>query len=221
LGVIRQPSKGFRLTFEIKIIMADNPTFSVEEIKEWLIENIADRLEMKPEEIDINEPITHLGMSSREAIMLSGDLEEWLGFELPPELLYEYPEIGPLAEKLAEGPAAFAKAAPGPKIDFSEIPYANYVEAIRKNAEISPDKKAFVFLQDGENEHSSLTYAQLDSRARTIAAKLQSLGLENERALLIYPSGPEFVAAFLGCLYAKVTAVPAYPPTKTRGTNRL
>jgi acyl-CoA synthetase (AMP-forming)/AMP-acid ligase II/acyl carrier protein len=45
--------------------------------------------------------------------------------------------------------------------------------------------------------------------------------LENERALLIYPSGPEFIAAFLGCLYAKVVAVPAYPPTKTRGTNRL
>ena len=139
--------------------MADNAKYSVEEIKEWLIENIADRLEMKPEEIDIDEPVTHLGLSSREAIMLSGDLEEWIGFELPPELLYEYPEIGPLAEKLAEGPSAFASSTEKEKsIDFSAIPYANYVEAIRTNAAKLPEKKAFIFLKDGENEHEALNY---------------------------------------------------------------
>lgn len=202
--------------------MADTPKYSVEEIKEWLIENIADRLELSPEEIDIEEPVTHLGLSSREAIMLSGDLEEWIGFELPPELLYEYPEIGPLAEKLAEGPQAFAsKDAGNAAIDFSQIPYANYVEAIRTNAARFPDKRAFVFLKDGENEHEVLTYSQLDRRARAIAAKLLELGMEHEKALLIYPSGTDFITGFLGCLYANVVAVPAYPPTKTRGTDRL
>ncbi len=202
--------------------MADNAKYSVEEIKEWLIENIADRLEMKPEEIDIDEPVTHLGLSSREAIMLSGDLEEWIGFELPPELLYEYPEIGRLAEKLAEGPSAFASSTEKEKsIDFSAIPYANYVEAIRTNAAKLPEKKAFIFLKDGENEHEALNYSQLDLKARTIAAKLLEMDMENERALLIYPSGTDFIAGFLGCLYAKVIAVPAYPPTKSRGTDRL
>ena len=36
--------------------------------------------------------------------------------------------------------------------------------------------------------------------------------LPGERALLLYPPGLEFVAAFFGCLYAGVVAVPAYPP---------
>jgi acyl-CoA synthetase (AMP-forming)/AMP-acid ligase II/acyl carrier protein len=37
-------------------------------------------------------------------------------------------------------------------------------------------------------------------------------GLTGERALLLYPPGLEFIAAFFGCLYAGVVAVPAYPP---------
>ena len=31
-------------------------------------------------------------------------------------------------------------------------------------------------------------------------------------ALLVYPPGPEFVAAFFGCLDARVVAVPVFPP---------
>jgi acyl-CoA synthetase (AMP-forming)/AMP-acid ligase II len=30
--------------------------------------------------------------------------------------------------------------------------------------------------------------------------------------VLLFPSGPDYVAAFFGCLYAGVIAVPAYPP---------
>ena len=36
-----------------------------------------------------------------------------------------------------------------------------------------------------------------------------------------YPPGLEFVAAFLGCLYAGVVAVPAYPPRSARTLPRL
>ncbi|HVR99607.1 MAG TPA: AMP-binding protein, partial [Thermoanaerobaculia bacterium] len=42
-----------------------------------------------------------------------------------------------------------------------------------------------------------------------------------ERALLLYPPGLEFVAAFFGCLYAGVIAVPAYPPRSRRPDSRL
>ncbi len=196
---------------------------SVEEIQEWLVTNIADRLEMKPEEIDLDEPITHLGLSSREAIMLSGELEEWLGYELPPELLYEYPEIKPLAEKLALGPEAFSgKASESEEWYYPiETDSASYVALVRERVRAIPDQTAFVFLRNGEDEHSRITYKQLDTRARAIAAKLQQMNLEGERALLTYPSGIDFITGFFGCLYAKVVAVPAYPPTKTRGTERI
>src|SRR5262245_66560472 len=46
------------------------------------------------------------------------------------------------------------------------------------------------------------------------------MNLEGERALLLYPAGLEFIAAFFGCLYAGVVAVPAYPPRRNRSLSR-
>ncbi len=42
-----------------------------------------------------------------------------------------------------------------------------------------------------------------------------------QRALLLYPAGLEFIAAFFGCLYAGVIAVPVYPPRRNRSLNRI
>ena len=74
---------------------------------------------------------------------------------------------------------------------------------------------------DGENEEIHLTYQQLDERARTVAARLTSMGLEGQRALLLYPAGLDFIVAFFGCLYAGVVAVPAYPPRRNRSLSRI
>jgi len=41
------------------------------------------------------------------------------------------------------------------------------------------------------------------------------------RALLLYPPGLEYIAAFFGCLYAGVIPVPAYPPRLNRPEPRL
>ena len=82
-----------------------------------------------------------------------------------------------------------------------------------------PDKQAYIFLQDGETESGSLTYGELDKQARAIASHLQSF--KGERALLLYPSGLEFIAAFFGCLYAGVVAVPVYPPRRNQKLSRL
>jgi len=99
--------------------------------------------------------------------------------------------------------------------------YLNLVDILRYRALHQPDKTAYTFLQDGETQASSLTYQQLDRQARAIAAQLQSLRATGERALLLYPAGLEFIAAFFGCLYASVVAVPAYPPRPNRSMSRL
>ena len=70
------------------------------------------------------------------------------------------------------------------------------VELLIWRAENQPDKSAFVFLEDGERESGSFTYKELDIRAKSIAAKLQTLNLKNERALLIYESGLEYLDSF-------------------------
>jgi acyl-CoA synthetase (AMP-forming)/AMP-acid ligase II len=93
---------------------------------------------------------------------------------------------------------------------------ATLVEILRWRASRQPDQRAYTFLVDGETEEAHLTYAELDRRARAIAARLQSLGAAGERALLVCPPSLEYIAAFLGCLYAGVVAVPVYPPDPMR-----
>src|SRR5260370_7776972 len=95
------------------------------------------------------------------------------------------------------------------------------VELLRYRAAQQPDRSAYTFLMDGAKEEIKRTYADLDRGARKIAGRLQSLGAEGERALLLYPPGLEYIAAFFGCLYAGVTAVPAFPPRPNRPMPRL
>ncbi|RKH34972.1 AMP-dependent synthetase [Corallococcus praedator] len=90
------------------------------------------------------------------------------------------------------------------------------VELSRRRAEQRPDQLAYTFLVDGDSEEAHLTYGDLDRRARAIGAALQARGARGERVLLLYLPGLEYVAAFVGCLYAGAVAVPAYPPDPMR-----
>jgi acyl-CoA synthetase (AMP-forming)/AMP-acid ligase II len=76
-------------------------------------------------------------------------------------------------------------------------------------------------LRDGETDELHLTYAQLDRRARAIAALLQEQARPADRALLVCQPGLDFTTALLGCLYAGLVAVPAYPPRPTRPERSL
>jgi len=98
---------------------------------------------------------------------------------------------------------------------------SNLVELLQHRALHQGDDIGFRFLVDGESKLVEWSYADLDRKARAIATSLQSMDLEGERALLLYPSGLDFVAAFFGCLYAGVTAVPAYPPRRNRNMARI
>jgi amino acid adenylation domain-containing protein len=95
------------------------------------------------------------------------------------------------------------------------------VELLRLRSFKQPNRNAFTFLLDGENEQATLTYQELDRLARRIATQLQAQDLAGKRALLLYPAGLDFLIAFLGCLYAGVVAVTAYPPRNKRNTPRI
>lgn len=98
---------------------------------------------------------------------------------------------------------------------------ATLVELLRCRAEEQPHQQAYTFLKDGETDAVEWTYAQLDQQARQIAAWLQQVGVPRDRVLLLYPAGLEYIAAFFGCLYADMIAVPAYPPRLNRPAPRL
>ncbi|HEX3129180.1 MAG TPA: condensation domain-containing protein, partial [Thermoanaerobaculia bacterium] len=95
------------------------------------------------------------------------------------------------------------------------------VDVLRWRAERQPDRLAYRFLADGEVEEATFTYAELDRRARAIGALLQDLSKRGDRALLLYPASLDYVAAFFGCLYGGIVAVPAYPPRPNRPMPRI
>ena len=99
-------------------------------------------------------------------------------------------------------------------------PGPNLVNCLRFWTDQQPTEIAFYAA--GDNDHDDqLTYANLDRRARAIAANLTAQGMRGERAMLLYPPGLDFVEGFFACMYAGVVAVPAYPPFRTRYLSRI
>lgn len=90
-------------------------------------------------------------------------------------------------------------------------PNRTIVDLVRVCADTAPDRPAYTFLAGGEVEERTLTWHDVDVRARALATWLGRLSGRGERIVLLFPTGLEFVTAFFGCLYAGAVAVPAYP----------
>ncbi len=80
-------------------------------------------------------------------------------------------------------------------------------EILAEHAGSIPDAPAFAFLPDGETVESTLSFGELDRRARAIASHLADF--TGRRAVLVHPSNADFVAGLFGCLLAGVVAVHA------------
>jgi amino acid adenylation domain-containing protein/thioester reductase-like protein len=129
---------------------------------------------------------------------------------MPLDFIYEHkcPET-----RLADKP--FAKG--------GELPAGlhSLAEVLHYRAQATPDRNAYIYLRDGENDEQRITYGELDRQAQRIAAVLQAQGCRGERVLLMYPQGLEFITAFFGCIYAGAVAVLVYPPTNERMARRM
>ena len=120
----------------------------------------------------------------------------------------------------ADAPHARADAASRDGVRGTAFVGASLVELLRFRAAAQPADCAYTFLEDGERPGASVTYAELERRARAIAACLQSRMRPGSRVLLLYPPGLDFVGAFFACLFANVVAVPAFPPGGGRSVSR-
>lgn len=78
---------------------------TVEQLKSWLTEWVVKVTDLPVEEVSENKPLEALGLSSRDAVILSGELETLLDTRLDPTIAYEYPTIASLAQRLVDGPA--------------------------------------------------------------------------------------------------------------------
>ena len=101
------------------------------------------------------------------------------------------------------------------------IQASTLIDILRHRSIQQPEKIAYTFLLDGETQKVSLTYRELDIKARAVAASIQSLCSPQDRILLLYPPGLGFIEAFFACLYADAIAIPAYPPRPNRSIGRI
>jgi acyl-CoA synthetase (AMP-forming)/AMP-acid ligase II len=84
-------------------------------------------------------------------------------------------------------------------------------DLLQERASATPTRMPVQFV-GSDGTRSGMDYAQLQYHARLVADTLLRRTDRCDRALLAYPSGPEFIAAFFGCLAARVIPVPVPPP---------
>src|SRR5215475_10650204 len=105
--------------------------------------------------------------------------------------------------------------------DPATVKLRTLVDLLSWRAHTEGGRAAYLFLQDGEAEEQRITYAELYAQAKRIAGMLQDRCEKGARVLLLYPPGLDYIAAFFGCLYAGMIAVPAYPPRANNSVKRL
>jgi acyl-CoA synthetase (AMP-forming)/AMP-acid ligase II len=99
-----------------------------------------------------------------------------------------------------------------------------FLTRFREHALLRGDAPAMTFVDfeaDAAGRETTWTYAQADLRAREIAAALRDRCAPGDPVALLGPQSLGYLAAFLGCLYAGVRAVPLYPPHSLRPNGRL
>lgn len=72
-----------------------------ETIKNWIINYMAELLEIERESIDADTDFDRYGLDSSTLVILSGDLQTWLGRNIEPTILYDYMTINALSTYLA------------------------------------------------------------------------------------------------------------------------
>ncbi|EGO65796.1 type I polyketide synthase [Acetonema longum] len=63
------------------------------DIQNWLIGKLAERLKVEQQKIDVREPLYNYGLDSVESVTITGELGEWLGRDVSPTLVWDYPTI--------------------------------------------------------------------------------------------------------------------------------
>jgi acyl carrier protein len=79
---------------------------SVEQVTAWLTDKIGQRLGVPAADVETAKYFDEFGLDSTEALVLAGELEQWLGFELETTALWYHPTIADLAVYIVERRAA-------------------------------------------------------------------------------------------------------------------
>lgn len=94
-------------------------------------------------------------------------------------------------------------------------------QRLAAHAAATPGKTAVRFLEKGERETESLTYAELEAKTARLAGGLRARGLAGRPVILAIPAGTAFVTALFAVISAGAIAVPVPFPPLGEGRNRF
>jgi acyl carrier protein len=162
-----------------------------------------------------------LALDSLARVELALRVEKALGVRLPDNIAAEAETPADLVAALTRGapaPAAarlapvVTAAAAGAPVTGRPDDATTLTDVLDWYASRYPDRVHATFLAS-DDVTETLTYGELRSRARRVAAGLQRAGLQPREAVAIMlPSGLEFFAVYYGILMAGGVPVPIYPP---------
>jgi len=76
------------------------PILSDTELRHWLVDYLITNIGCEPNEVDLDAPLSDLGVGSRDAVVLSGELAELLGRPVSPVEFWQHPTLNGLVEYL-------------------------------------------------------------------------------------------------------------------------
>src|SRR5262249_54477658 len=115
--------------------------------------------------------------------------------------------------------------APGGHVESTSVLVRpTLVDQARERARTDPGRIGYTFVDyqaDPRGHAVSLTWAEVDERARAVAAAVRDRVLAGERAAVLAPQGLDYVVAMLGAFYARVVAIPLFTPDLPGHGDRL
>lgn len=76
------------------------------EAENWLLDEVARLLNVRREELNAAQPLVSLGLDSRSAIAVAGDLEQIIGRELSPTLIWDHADVRSLIAHVMDSAAS-------------------------------------------------------------------------------------------------------------------
>ena len=95
------------------------------------------------------------------------------------------------------------------------------LDILEQSANRTPGKPLYFFLGPDSEIVEELTVAATYKKAGIFASAFHNMHISGERCIMMYQPGLDFITAFLGCLYAGVIAVPAFPLRKNVSSQRV
>ncbi|ORV44320.1 polyketide synthase [Mycolicibacter engbaekii] len=125
--------------------------FDEEGLRHWLADYLVTNIGCSLEDIDFDASLNDLGVGSRDAVVLCGELSELLGRKVSPVELWQHPSVAELARFLLEPEAADEEWTPEPGRAGTDEPIAVIGLGCRFPGDINSPDAYWQFLIDGGN----------------------------------------------------------------------